>query len=125
MLLDYALPVEAVMAEEAALDTPQARLEGFAEWARRNPEAWSALWAKAREMAWRHQYVSTNYLINWLRFDTYIRISGTDGRAFKAPNTYAAILGRYFKEDPSLAPYVRCNSSMYDGLELPEIGGKA
>ena len=76
MLMDYALPVEAVMAEEAALDTPQARLEGFAEWARRNPEAWEALWAKAREMAWRHQYVSTNYLINWLRFDTYIRISG-------------------------------------------------
>lgn len=104
--------------------TPQARLEGFAELMGRNPHAWRALWSKAREMAWRNEYVCTDYLMHWLRFDSHLLLEGRKGGP-KLPNTYATILGRYLREDPELRPYVRCNPSMYDGLELPEIGGRA
>lgn len=122
-MTDYTLPVEEVVAEEAAMGTPQARLEAFADLFRRNPVAWRALWSKAREMAWRNRYVCADYLVHWLRFDSHLLPAGSHGPGVRMPNTYATILGRYLREDPALAPYVRVTKSMYDGLELPEIGG--
>lgn len=116
------LPLEAVVADEIARDTPQARLEAFADLFRRNPHAWRALWSKAREMAWRNHYVCSDYLMHWLRFDSHLLPEGST-HGVRMPNTYATILGRYLREDEGLAPYVRVTKSMYDGLELPEIGG--
>lgn len=100
---------------------PYAEAYKFTQWAKRNPDAMRALHGKARELARKKGYVSANYLLNWLRNDTLIRIDGLESHEFKTPNHFAPLLGRYLRQDPAIAPFIVCHQSKFDEVLLPKL----
>ena len=101
----------------------QWELETFAEWAEMNREAIEAIWEKARELAHKRGRISANYLTHWLREEWSGSKKGLGDKAYKVPNEFSPILGRYLKSDPELGMYIECKRSQYEGMELPAIGG--
>lgn len=112
-------PLEQVVREERP--TAQDEIYRFAYWASRNPEAIRAMRHKALSLARRKGYVSANYLLQWLRNETTLKIDGVDSD-FKIPNSYATIFSRYLvAHDSKLKDCMNTASSKYDGCEFPPI----
>lgn len=103
--------------------TPQEWVSRFCVWACDNPEAIKAMYERAITFAMDRGYVSVNYLLEWLRYDSHIRIRSLEGyeNDFKAPNTFATIFARYLVQDIRIKPCIRLNLSEYDTCYFPQI----
>ena len=103
--------------------TPQDWVDRFVVWSRDNPEAIKQMHSRALFHAQERGYVSANYLLEWLRYDSGISIKTSSGstKDFKAPNTFATIFARYIAEDPRIRPAIRLNQSDYDECDFPPI----
>ena len=101
----------------------QEKVDQFVSWAVDNPDAILAMYTRAKQYATERGYVSANYLLEWLRYDSKVKIHTPDGYVYdyKAPNTFATIFGRYLAKDPAIRPCIQLNRSEYDLCYLPPI----
>ena len=124
-LYDFTKPIEQVYAEEKDTRTAQDEVNAFAEWANLNTPGIRAMYKKALSLASRGRHISTNYLLEWLRYDSNVAIQGVSNPGdFKAPNHFATIFARYLtEENPGLEECMRLSGSRYDNprIKFPPI----
>ena len=93
----------------------------FERWVEANPAAMRALEGHARYIGLKGMPVSTKYLVEWLRYETPIKVAPIpfedrmgNRHEFRVNNTHTPLLGRYLKRrNPELRVTMR--RSMHDG----------
>lgn len=122
---DCTMTIEQFIAEEKDMQTAQADVNAFAEWANLNPQGIRYMYKKALSLASRGRRISTNFLLDSLRYDSNIRIEGVSNPGdFKAPNHFATIFARYLtEENPGLEECMHLTGSKYDNprIKFPPI----